>query len=361
MRLRDNKVVAILDHGDPMVYGNWLWCLNAFKELAIKVEPGVCLFHAANAALRDDISFSDIAKSTIITTNDTPEQRDTIDKLASNSATMVVFCQKNKFTSVLIKLSKKYSSDTPIALIINAGYAEKELVIWGTIANIEKTITKQKLPQEFIIFVGANLDRPKADHAAKAKKKNGKLYLMGLYPGNVDLVTLRALNIIKQSDLIIDQFDVLEKGYEHKHILHGKEIWGPSDKEAWIWHGHGKSAKDFSGKNLERFVAAEKARQETIIKVRKAIEKGKQVCILEWGDPLTYAPWSWILREFADLAPIAVPAISSFDAANAALQKSVTQGADTKSVILTVPDVDDWLNKTCFDFDEMLKRANFLW
>ena len=354
--VKGNKVVAFLDQGDPMVYGNRLWCLNAFKDLTVKVEPGINLFHAANAALRDDISFSDIAKSIIITSNDAPGQKDTIDKLASNSATMVVYCQKNKFPLMLKKLSKKYSSDTPIALVLNAGYTDKEMVVWGTIANIEKTVAKQKLPKEFMVFVGTNLDSPKGHHAAKPEINKGKLYLIGLYFNNADLATLRAVNAIKESDLIIDQFDVLKTGYKHKQLLQGKEIWVPSDKEAWIWHGYGKSADDFSGKDLERFVAAEKARQETVSKVRQAMEKGKQVCILDFGDPLTYAPWSWVLREFADLAPIAVPGLSSFDVANAVLQKSVTRGVNTKSVVITVPDVDDWLNKTCFDFDEMLKR-----
>lgn len=183
---------------------------------------------------------------------------------------------------------------------------------------------------------------------------------MGLFPGNAELATLRAMNVVKQSDLIIDQFDVIKTGYTHKQILQGKEVWTPSDKEAWIWHGYGKSADDFSGKDLERSLAAEKARQETISKVRRAIEKGKQVCIVDFGDPLTYAPWSWVLREFVDLAPVAVPGISSFDVANAVLQKSVTQGVNTKSVILTVPDVEEWLNKTCFSFDKMLERQTSL-
>ena len=356
--VKGNKVVAILDHGDPMVYGNWLWCLNAFKDLNIKVEPGVCLFHAANAALRDDISYSDTAKSIIITTNDAPGQRDTIDKLASNSATMVIYCQKNKFATMLTKLSKRYAPDTPIALVLNAGHIDKEKVVRGTIASIGKIVAQHKLPKEFMVFVGVNLDSPKCH--AKAEKNKGKLYLVGLYLGNADLGTLRAMNVVKKSDLIVDKPDLLKKGFKHKHLLQGKEVWKPSDKDAWQWFGYGKSADDFSGKKLERFLASKKDRQDTISKVRQAIEKGKQVCIVDFGDPLTYAPWCWVLQEFADLDPIVVPGISSFDAANAALQKSVTQGAHTKSVILTVPDVEEWLNKTGFDFDEMLKRQTSL-
>lgn len=356
--VKANKVVAILDHGDPMIYGNWLWCLNEFKDLNIKVEPGICLFHAANAALRDDISYSDAAKSIIITTNDSPGQRDTIDKLASNSATMAIYCQKNKLVTVLKKLSQEYAPDTPVALVLNAGHAKNELVVRGTIANIEKTVAQQRLPNEFIVFVGANLDSPKHQHATKAREKEGRLYLVGLFPGNPDLATLRAVNVVKKSDLIINHFDFINASY--KHILQSKEVWSPSDRKGWIWFGYGKSAGDFSGKKLERFLASEKERQDTIHKVRRAIEKGKQVCIIDFGDPLTYAPWSWVLQEFADLDPIVVPGISSFDAANAALKKSVTQGVNTKSVILTVPDVDDWVNKTAFDFDEMLERQTSL-
>ncbi|KIX13014.1 SAM-dependent methyltransferase [Dethiosulfatarculus sandiegensis] len=356
--VKANKVVALLDHGDPMVYGNWLWCLNAFKDLTIKVEPGVCLFHAANAALRDDISFSELAKSIIITTNDAPGQKDAIDRLASKFATMVIYCKKNKFATMLAKLSKKYASDTPIALVFNAGDIHKEKVVRGAIANIAETVAKQKLPNDFIVFVGANLDKPQC--RARAEKEKGRLYLAGLFLGNADLATLRTVNLIKKSDLIVDKSDLLKKGFNHKLLPQGKEVWKPSDNGAWQWFGYGKSADDFSGKQLERFLAAEKARKETAVKVRQAIKNGKQVCILDSGDPLTYSPWAWVLREFADLCPIVLPGVSSFDAANAVLQKSVTKGVNTKSVIITVPDVEDWLNKTCFDFDAMLERQTSL-
>ncbi|KIX14027.1 SAM-dependent methyltransferase [Dethiosulfatarculus sandiegensis] len=356
--VKGGKVVAFLDYGDPMVYGNWLWCLDVFKDLNLKVEPGVCLFHAANAVLGEDISFSDISKSIILTTNDACGERDTIDKLASNSAAMVIYCSPNNFDVVLRKLSGKYKPETKIALVPNSTCVGKQAVISGTIANIEEVVATQKLAKEFLVFIGANLDLPKSNIATKPAKKKGKLYLVGLFPGNPDLATLRATNVVKGSDLIINQFDFINAAY--KHILEGKEVWAPSNKKAWTWHGYGKSADDFSGKNLERFLASEKARQETVSKVRQAIEKGQQVCVLDFGDPLTYAPWCWVLQEFADLAPIVIPGISSFDAANAALKKSVTQGAKTKSAILTVPDVDDWLNKKAFDFDEMLERQTSL-
>lgn len=350
----DKKTVAILDQGDPMVYGRWLWCLEEFKDLNIKVEAGICLFHAACATMGQDVSYSDIAKSIIITTNDAPGQRDTIEKLSSNSATMVIHCQRDKFSTLLTKLAKKYSPETPIALVLNAGSSQNGAVVRGAMKNIADKIAQQQLPDEFMVFVGANVALLRPRQVPEPARIKGKLFFVGMGPGDPELAALRAVNVVKGSDLIINQFGFLNK--RHKEILRGKEVWCPSNKKAWMWFGYGQTSQDFTGKKLERFMASEKARKETIDKVRQAVEAGKQVCILDFGDPLTYAPWCWVLREFADLKPVVVPGISSYDAANAALKKSVTQGEGTKSVIITVPDVDDWLARKAFDFHEMAER-----
>lgn len=183
--------------------------------------------------------------------------------------------------------------------------------------------------------------------------KKVDLYLVGMGPGDPDLATIRAIKTVEEADLIICQFKFLRERFSD--VLNNKEVWGPP-QSVWTWHGYGKKASDFQGKGLEKFLESEKARQETIARVRQAIKEGKTVAILDYGDPLIYAPWSWVLEEFADLGPCVVPGLSSFNVANAALKKDVTSGKYTKSVILTVPDVPGWLHMDAFDMDEVARH-----
>lgn len=165
--------------------------------------------------------------------------------------------------------------------------------------------------------------------------KEGKIYLVGVGPGDSDLITIRGMNIIRKADLIICWEGILER---FSRELKGKEIVQPP-RGVWIWFGYGKKASEFKGGELEKFRKSEKARAEIITKVRNAVIHGETVAFLSQGDPLIYGPWVWILREFREMRPIVIPGLSSFNAGNAALQKDVTSGKTTKSVILTMPDL----------------------
>ena len=365
--IKQGKIVAVLDSGDPLIYGRWVWCLEEFQDLDPVVVAGVSRFNAANAALKKDITYSDTCKSIIITADDQPGKRDTIEELAGNQATMIISTMGFDLKKLVGKLMTHYPSQTAIAIVCYAGHKEKECVIKGTLGTILKKTLNIRLPFEHLVFVGKNVNfrwkkesgsilqvgcrgsMTKEGDPAGSRKEN--LYLVGMGPGDPDLATIRAMKIVEEADLIICQFkNIVNERFSQ--VLKGKEVWGPP-KHVWTWHGYGKKASDFQGKELEKFQACEKARREIIAKIRQAIKDGKTVAILEHGDPLTYGPWSWTLEEFADLCPVVVPGVSSFNAANAALKKEVASGRNTKSVILTVPDVPDWLERAAFDMNKV--------
>lgn len=172
---------------------------------------------------------------------------------------------------------------------------------------------------------------------ASVEPDTNRIYLVGMGPGDPDLATIRALKIVEAADLIICHEGMKQR---FANELKSKETVSPP-KDVWIWHGYGKEASDFQGKELEKFLASEKAREQIISKARRAVKEGKTVAVIDTADPLIYGPWGWILEELADLGPTVVPGLSSFNAANAALKKGVTSGRHTKSVILTMPDLAD--------------------
>jgi len=150
----EGKKVVILDGGDPLIYGPWAWCLEEFEDLNPVVVPGVSCFNAANAALRRSITTSEKTKAVILSSTDWPGKTDTIEKLAVHRSTMAIFTMKAEFEDFIRKLATNYPPETPVAVVIYAGYAEKERVITGTLATILDRVQGEKLPFEYMIYVG---------------------------------------------------------------------------------------------------------------------------------------------------------------------------------------------------------------
>jgi len=151
---QQGKQIAVLDGGDPLIYGPLAWCLEEFEDLDPVVVPGLSCFNAANAALRRGVTTGEHTKSVILTATDFPGTTDTIDKLSVHRSTMAIFTMKAEFKEFIKKLSVNYPPETPVAVVKHAGYAEKEEVVQGTLATILNQVGAEGLPFEYMIYVG---------------------------------------------------------------------------------------------------------------------------------------------------------------------------------------------------------------
>jgi precorrin-4 methylase len=148
------KVVAVLDSGDPMVYGPWSWILEEFEDLKPNVVPGLSCFNAANAALKKSPTSSRNTKSVILSANDWPGKADTIEKLGKSGSSMALFTMRAEFDYFINSLKASYPSDTPVAIVMNAGYKDKEKVVTGTLGDITDKMKEVKRPFEYMIYIG---------------------------------------------------------------------------------------------------------------------------------------------------------------------------------------------------------------
>ena len=148
-------------------------------------------------------------------------------------------------------------------------------------------------------------------------KQNGKLYGIGVGPGDPELITMKAVRVIKEADIIFTAAST-----KNTYSL-AVEIASPYISE---------NAKQITlsfpmtsdGKETEA-AWVNNARQ-----IADALKDGKTAVFLTLGDPVTYSTFGYILKKMARIMPDAdietIPGITSFHAAAARLNQILVEG-----------------------------------
>ena len=318
--------VVLLSSGDPTIYGPDIWSLRELRDLNPGIIPGLSAFNAANAALQ-------VSLGEAILTAPFKKQgsRDTIEKLAGHDrATLVIFMPRD-MPDLFKRLAAAYPADTPAAIVNSAGIQGKQKATLGTVGGFAADLSGVDTRLS-IVYVGKALKNAQYRAQPPTAKAAGKFYLVGVGPGDPDLATLRALDVIKRADLIFAHSRLSDK---FKDFLQGKQVVNGYHR---LFPFYGKSCADVTpaAQGRERMSCEDYHRKqaEFAAMVRAAVAEGKTVAMLDSGDPLVYGPCSWSLTELRDLDTEVVPGLSCFNAANAALRAGVTEGKNAHSVIL---------------------------
>ena len=164
-------------------------------------------------------------------------------------------------------------------------------------------------------------------------ESKGKLYVVGVGPAGPDLATLKALKVIKEADAILCSEGMKKEFGEYlkdKHVL--------CDPWEGMWYYHGKKCDELKGREKEEWQRYRlKKREEIVGMIKQEIAEGKKIALLDRGDPCVFGPSNWFLEEFKEDEVEIVPGVSAFNAASAALKKSMIPAYDTRFVMLTAP------------------------
>jgi precorrin-4 methylase len=154
----EGKTVAILDSGDPMVYGPHTGYLSEFADLDPEVVPGLSSFNAANAALLRGVASGKVSHSVIMTAamgaREGYKGKDSLAELAKTQSTMVFFTMGMDLPEVVAQLKGSYPGDTPIAIVSYAGFKDKQAVLKATLDTVLEKTSNGRLPFEHLIYVG---------------------------------------------------------------------------------------------------------------------------------------------------------------------------------------------------------------
>lgn len=161
----------------------------------------------------------------------------------------------------------------------------------------------------------------------------GKLYGIGVGPGDPRLLTLKAVDMIRLCDVIAvpDPDGAEQTAYQIvREYLDGKEIL-PC----------GFSMRRDEQKRIEQ-------REKTGKQIVSILESGKTVGFVTLGDPMIYSTYAYVLRYILSRGFEAetIPGVTSFSAAAAALSRPLCEGDEMLHVLPAggADDIETWLN-----------------
>ncbi|HEX2557703.1 MAG TPA: precorrin-2 C(20)-methyltransferase [Nitrososphaera sp.] len=165
-----------------------------------------------------------------------------------------------------------------------------------------------------------------------------KLFCVGCGPGDPELLTVRAVNLIKSAEVIFAPtaregkpsiaLSVVEKYIDRSTKTVSLVFPMVKDRE---------SLKDYWKRNAEEIAGA--------------VRSGKNVVYLTVGDPALYSTWIYIHRELKkshkDVEVEIVPGITSIFAIAAKAKISLAEGEETVAVV-----------PACYDMERVKRTAN---
>ncbi len=143
--IKKGKTVAILDSGDPCVYGPALhWLLKDFPRQHLEVIPGMSAFNAASAALEQSMigeaGFVILTSPYALLKEENKKGPELLKDMSKYNPTMVLYMALQSMPKLVKEMKKYYAQDLPVAVVYFAGHPDKEKVIRGNLDNIvEKT------------------------------------------------------------------------------------------------------------------------------------------------------------------------------------------------------------------------------
>jgi len=175
--VRQGKVVARLQSGDPSIYGAIQEQMAALDEkgIAYEVIPGVSSLFAAAAELKTELTVPALSQTVVITRMEgkTPVPAlESLKSLAQHQSTMAIFLSASLIEEVVAELlAGGYHPDTPAAVVYRATWQD-ELVLRTQLKNLVERVKASGIRKQALILVGAFLN-------SREKHLRSKLYNRG--------------------------------------------------------------------------------------------------------------------------------------------------------------------------------------
>lgn len=147
--------------------------------------------------------------------------------------------------------------------------------------------------------------------------ENGKLYGVGVGPGDPELITMKAVRVIKEADIVFT-------------AASSKNTYSLAVEIAAPYIAQGTVIEKLSFPMTKDEKETETAWVNNARQIADTLQNGKTAVFLTLGDPTTYSTFGYILKKMACIMPEAdietIPGITSFHAASARLNRILVEG-----------------------------------
>lgn len=154
--------VARLHSGDLSVWSAVAEQIRRLEKHGINytMTPGVPAFAAAAAALGRELTIPAVAQSLVLTRvsgRASPMPNDeTLARFGATGSTLAIHLAIHALAQVVAELTPLYGADCPVAIVAKASWPE-ELIVRGTLGDIEEKLSAAPIERTAIIFVGSSL------------------------------------------------------------------------------------------------------------------------------------------------------------------------------------------------------------
>jgi precorrin-4 methylase len=154
--LSSGKSVAVLDYGDPTMYGGWQRWLEPEFSGKLEVVPGISAFSAANAMMGYNLACN--KDSMIITTPKASESNQgMLQSVATKGDPVAIYMGLQEMKTLVPLLKKHYPATTPVTIAYKAGYSRDGRLVKTTLDRVLADTEKEKEQQLGLIYIGRNL------------------------------------------------------------------------------------------------------------------------------------------------------------------------------------------------------------
>ena len=177
--IKQGKVVARLQSGDPSIYGAIQEQMAALDEKGITYEiiPGVSSLFAAAASLKTELTVPELSQTVIITRmgGRTPVPAlENLKSLAAHQSSMAIFLSASLIPEVVAELlAGGYHPGTPAAIVYRASW-EDEIVVRTTLNDLAAQMKASGIRKQALILVGAFLNSKDSDLRSRLYDKDFK-------------------------------------------------------------------------------------------------------------------------------------------------------------------------------------------
>ncbi|MDD8027641.1 MAG: SAM-dependent methyltransferase [Acidobacteriota bacterium] len=173
--LDKGRTVAVLEGGDPMMYGV-TWYLEALPaDTPSEIIPGVGALQAAAAAVKANLPYGWDTSAVIMTMADWEGRADVNEKLMAAGSTLAFYTMHLDYEKLFEQLRRHYPAETPVAVVSYAGDREKERVQKSTVGRFSQDIRVADLPADaHMLLVGKFLT---AGQARKDGLESGRAFI----------------------------------------------------------------------------------------------------------------------------------------------------------------------------------------